>query len=292
MFNALVQFAAESAESGPSIHIAPGHVLTIAGLELTNSIVYGWLVSLVLIGVFIVLAKRVTVKPKGGAIQYLEAMVDFVSGVVTNAFNNKDAGRKYVPFFVTVFFIVLLHSWAGLLPGVGDALQIDGTPLFRPMTGDLNLTIAMGLVTMAYVYTASVRAAGGFRKYIRHFFIGSPLNPLYLVIGIIEMFTDLTRAFSLALRLFLNITIGEIVIAVFVYLGGLLAPGNVLSPVAALPFTILEIGVGALQAYIFVVLGVNYLATTVNSAHAHAEHAEAEGEHPEAVGSAQPAGAR
>ena len=78
----------------------------------------------------------------------------------------------------------------------------------------------------------------------------------------------------------------------FVYLGGLLAPGSVLSPVAALPFTIMEIGVAALQAYIFVVLGVNYLATTVNSAHAHAEHSDG-GEQPaQAVGSAQTAGAR
>ncbi len=289
MLNPLTLFAAEAS---PSIHIAPGHTFTIAGVELTNSIIYGWLVSLVLIAGLIYLAKRVTVRPKGGVIQFVEAIAGFVSDVVTNAFNNKDAGRKYVPFFVTLFFFVLLHSWAGLLPGVGDAIQIDGHPLFRPMTGDLNLTLAMGLITMAYVYTASVRAVGGFGKYIRHFFIGSPLNPLYLIIGCIEMFTDLTRAFSLALRLFLNITIGEIVIAVFVYLGGLIAPGSVLSPVAALPFTLMEIGVAALQAYIFVVLGVNYLATTVNSAHAHAEHGDG-GEQPaEAIGSAQTAAAR
>lgn len=286
-------FTLFASEAGPSIHIAPSHTFTIAGFELTNSIIYGWLVSLLLIVGLIYLAKRVTVRPKGGVIQFVEAIAGFVSDVVTNAFNNKDAGRKYVPFFVTLFFFVLLHSWAGLLPGVGDAIQIDGHPLFRPMTGDLNLTLALGLITMAYVYAASVRAVGGFRKYIRHFFIGSPLNPLYLVIGCIEMFTDLTRAFSLALRLFLNITIGEIVIAVFVYLGGLLAPGSVLSPITALPFTIMEIGVAALQAYIFVVLGVNYLATTVNSAHAHSEHSGAdEGEHVKSVGSAQTAAAR
>ena len=122
---------------------------------------------------------------------------------------------------------------------------------------------------MIIVYVASIREIGGFRKYIQHFFIGSPLNPLYLIIGLIEMLTDLTRALSLALRLFLNMAIGEIVIGVFSYLGGLLAPASVLSPITSLPFTLLELGVGALQAYIFVVLSVNYLAIAVNSAHDH-----------------------
>jgi hypothetical protein len=86
------------------------------------------------------------------------------------------------------------------------------------------------------------------------------------------MITDLTRALSLALRLFLNMAIGEIVIAVFAYLGGLLAPASILSPIAAVPFTLLELGVGALQAYIFVILAVNYLAISVNGAGEHAEH--------------------
>jgi F-type H+-transporting ATPase subunit a len=208
-------------------------------------------------------------RPRGGLIQYIEAGVDFVSNLVTGAFDDKRVGRKYVPFFVTLFFFILLNNWSGLVPLVGEGLQIHGHPLLRPMTADLNATLSMGLLTMIVVYVASIKEIGGFRKYVRHFFIGSPLNPLNLVIGCIEMLTDLTRVLSLSLRLFLNITIGEIVIAVFAFLGGMLLPGSVLSPVTALPFTLLELGVGALQAYIFVILGVNYLAISVNSAHSH-----------------------
>jgi len=88
--------------------------------------------------------------------------------------------------------------------------------------------------------------------------------------------TDLTRVLSLSLRLFLNITIGEIVIAVFAFLGGSLLPGSILSPVVALPFTLLELGVGALQAYIFVILGVNYLAISVNAAQGHLDLTDVE----------------
>lgn len=257
------------ADDGPVVHVAPGSDFTLGGFHITNSILYGWIICAVIVALLIYVARKVTVHPKGGLVQYVEAGVGFATDLVEGAFTDKATARKYVPFFVTLFFFILLNNWSGLIPGVGDAVQIHNHPLLRPMTADLNTTLGLGLVTMIFVYAASIREIGGFGKYIRHFFMGSPLNPLYLIIGLIEMLTDLTRAFSLALRLFLNMAIGEIVIAVFAYLGGLLVPASILSPITALPFTLLELGVGALQAYIFVILAVNYLAISVNSAHDH-----------------------
>lgn len=275
------------ADSGPVVHVAPGGDFTLFGLPITNSILYGWIICALIIITLLIVARKVTVWPKRGLTQYVEAGVTFATDLVEGAFTDREKGRKYVPFFVTLFFFVLLNNWSGLIPGVGDAITVHGHPLLRPMTADLNTTLALGLFTMGFVYIASVREVGGVFKYIRHFFMGSPLNPLYLVIGLIEMITDLTRALSLALRLFLNMAIGEIVIAVFAYLGGLLAPASVLSPITALPFTLLELGVGALQAYIFVILAVNYLAITVNTAH---EHDLTEGDVAETMISAATAG--
>jgi F-type H+-transporting ATPase subunit a len=270
------------ADSGPSVHVAPGTDFTIVGLPITNSIFYGWIVCILIIALLAYVARRATVHPKGGIVQYIEAGVTFATDLVESAFTDRAIGRKYVPFFATMFFFVLLNNWSGLIPGVGDGIQIHGHPLLRPMTADLNTTLALGLVTMGLVYIASIKEVGGFGKYIRHFFMGSPFNPLYFIIGLIEMITDLTRTLSLALRLFLNMAIGEIVIAVFSYLGSLLAPASVLSPITALPFTLLELGVGALQAYIFVILAVNYLAIAVNSAH---DHDLTEDEPAETIGS-------
>jgi len=249
------------AASGPVVHIAPGGVLQLGGLSITNSIFYGWICSVIIIIIFIWVARRITVKPKGGFIQYVEVGADFITNLVVNAFDDKKKGRKYVPYFVTLFFFILVNNWLGLIPGVGEAIQVGGLPLLRPFTGDLDGTLAIGIVTMAVVYISSIRESGNIRNYLRHFFVGSPLNPLYLVIGLLEMFTDMTRVFSLSLRLFLNVAIGEIVIAVFSYLG------HVLAPATALPFTLLEFFVGALQAYIFCVLSIMYLAIAVNHAH-------------------------
>ena len=210
-------------------------------------------------------ARRVTIKPRGELTQFIEVGVEFITNLVEGSFDDKIIGRKYVPFFVTLFFFILLNNWLGLLPIVGEGLHANENPLLRPFTGDINGTFAMGLITMVLVYVASVRESGGFGQYFSHFFVGSIKNPLYLVIGFLEMFTDLTRVFSLSLRLFLNITIGEILIAVFAYLG------SVAAPFTALPFTLLEILVGALQAYIFVILSVMYLAIAVNHQNAHEE---------------------
>lgn len=269
-----------AAESGPSVHVAPAEVFTIGGVTITNSVLLGWIASIIIIILLISVARRITIMPKGGIIQLVEAGADFISNLVEKSFDNKAIGRKYAPFFVTVFFFILLSNWLGLLPGVGDAFYGSGeNPLLRPFTADLNGTLAVGLVTMIVVYAASIRESGGFIKYMKHFFVGNPLNPLYLSIGLLEILTDLTRVLSLSLRLFLNITIGEIVIAVFAYLG------HGLAPLTALPFTLIEMFVGALQAYIFVVLSIMYLAIAVNHA---GEHEASEGlthdEVPETIG--------
>jgi F-type H+-transporting ATPase subunit a len=278
------------ADSGPTVHVAPGAVWNIGGFGITNSILYGWCASLFITLLLIWVARRVTVRPKRGIIQFIEVGVDFISNLVVNAFDNKKTGRKYVPFFVTLFFFIMLNNWLGLLPFVGEGFLRGENPLLRPFTGDLNGTFAIGLFTMLFVYGASVKESGGFLKYLRHFFIGSPKNPLFFLIGLLEMLTDLTRVVSLSLRLFLNVTIGEILISVFAYLG------HVAAPLTALPFTLLEIFVGALQAYIFVILSTMYLAIAVNHAAEHAAHGDEaaieEGEEPATIGTATPQGVK
>ncbi|MEO6761466.1 MAG: F0F1 ATP synthase subunit A [Candidatus Saccharimonadales bacterium] len=253
--------------SGPELHVAPGGVFEIGGWTITNSILYGWIISLLVIIMLLVVARRVRVKPSGGFVQYVEFGVEFIRDLVEGAFDDKKVARKYVPYFVTLFFFILLNTWFGLLPIVGEGFKAGSIPLLRPFTGDWNGTFAMAAVTMGFVYVSSVRESGGIGKYLRHFFVGSPLNPLYLVIGLLEMFSDLTRVLSLSIRLFLNVAIGEMVIAVFAYLGHFAAP------LTAAPFTLIEFGIGALQSYIFVILGIMYLAVAVN----HSQQHEADG---------------
>jgi F-type H+-transporting ATPase subunit a len=123
--------------------------------------------------------------------------------------------------------------------------------------------MAMAIFGMIVVQVIAIREIGP-KNYAKHYFRGSLINPATYLIGAFEIFSEFTRLITLALRLFLNVAVGEILIAVFSYLAGYLGP------VAGLPFTLLEIFVGILQAYIFVVLLVAYLSLAIS----HSYHEE------------------
>lgn len=265
------------ADAAPAVHIAPGQITSFGGVPISNSILYGWVCMAVTCVLLIAIARRVSVRPRGGLVQFVEAGAEFIARTIEAGFEDKAKARKYVPFFVTLFFFLLINNWLGLIPGVGEALTIRGVPLLRPFTGDLNGTLAAAVVTMSFVYFSSVRESGSVRAYVQHFFVGSPWNPLYFSIAVLEMVTDLTRTFSLALRLFLNVAIGEAIIAVFTYLGHFAAP------LTAAPFILIELFVGALQAYIFAVLSVMYLAVVANEATRHAQEGLTEDRNPETI---------
>lgn len=250
------------ATSGPSVHITPTVVFTIGNFNITNSMLYGAISGLLTMIILVYIAKRMTLRPKGGVTQIVEVGTDFITNLLESSLESREKAVKYAPYFVTVFWFVLFSNWLGLMPIVGEAFTTGGeAPLFRPFTGDLNGTLAIATITIIMVQYFSIKETG-VKKHVRHYFNGSLKNPLTLFLGIFEMFSELTRIFSLALRLFLNVTIGEIIIAVFAYLG------SVAAPITALPFTILEFLVGALQAYIFVMLAIMYLAVAVK----HADH--------------------
>jgi F-type H+-transporting ATPase subunit a len=253
------------ASSAPAVHIAPQTVFTIGGVNITNSILFGWISLILICTLFIWVAHRITIKPKGGIIQYIEAIADFITDTVMGAFDETERAQKYVLYFITIFFFILVNNIIGLIPGVGEPLTSHGNPLFRPFTADFNSTLAMAAVTMGLVYISSIRELG-IRKYAAHFFVGSIKNPLYLFIGIIEIITDLTRIVSLSLRLFLNVAIGEIIIVVFSWLG------HIIAPITATPFFFIDLFDDLLQAFIFVLLGAMYIAIAVNHGSEHADN--------------------
>jgi len=245
----------------PVIHITPSPLFTIGNFTVTNSMLYGLLTSLLTTIVILIISKKMTLRPKGGLTQIIEAGTEFITNILKSALDSEEKAVKYTPYFVSIFFFLLFSNWLGLLPGVGDAFHIHESPLARPFTADLNGTLAAASVMWILVQYFAIKESG-IKLHMRHYFTGSLKNPITILLGIFEMFSDLTRIFSLALRLFLNVAIGEIIIAVFSALGGIIAP------LTALPFTILEFLVGALQAYIFVMLSIMYLAVAVK----HGEH--------------------
>lgn len=260
---------AEAAESGPVIHITPGSLFEIGGYTVTNSMVYGAISSLLIVLLMVWAAHKMTIKPKRGFVQLVEIGTEFITTTIQNSLGSRKLAIKYAPYFTAAFFFVMLSNWLGLLPGVGEALTYNENPVLRPFTADLNGTLAASAVMMILVQVFAITESG-FKQHVRHYFAGSLKNPATYALGAFEVFSELTRIFSLALRLFLNVAIGEIIIAIFTYLG------SFAGPVTALPFVALELFVGALQAYIFTMLTIMYLGAAIKHDHEREEHVQLE----------------
>ncbi len=160
-----------------------------------------------------------------------------------------------------------------MLPGVGSiggVAQEGGekvfVPLFRGGTADLNTTLSLAIIGVVASHIFGVLAVGAWRHLNKFINIQALLdipkkikkeptiiiiNPIQVFVGLIEIVSELSKVISLSFRLFGNIFAGEILLA---SMSAILAFG------LPLPFLLLELFVGVIQALIFAVLVLSYLA--------------------------------
>ncbi len=190
-----------------------------------------------------------------------QMMVEGFTGFIDNLLkaNIGAEGRKYLPYVFSLFMFILFANLIGLLP-----LGLVG---LHPFTVTSHFTVTGVLAIMSFGIVLIV----GFWKHGFHFFSlfvphGTPL-PLLPLIFVIELVSFMVRPFSLALRLFVAMTAGHIllkVLASFVVAGGQAGIGTGL--LVGIPSFALMIGVSALellvagiQAYVFALLTSLYI---------------------------------
>jgi len=258
-----------ASEHGPHISLKAEKIFEVAGFSVTNSMIYGVLIALTTLGVGVAAAKKAGIKPLAGLTQFFEIFMEFMLSMLEQVFGDKKKAVKYAPIFGVFFIFIVFSNVMGLLPIVGEGVTIDGTPVFRPFTADLNGTLAMAIIAIIFVQYFSIKESG-LMGHFRHYFTDKPLNPINLFIGILEIFGELTRIMSLSLRLFLNTAVGEILIAVFAFVG---AQG---SSFTILPIVLFEVLVALIQAYVFTVLSATYLALAIQHVDSHEDETHAD----------------
>lgn len=193
-----------------------------------DTILMTW-VTMAAVILFCYLATRKVEMIPSGVQNAFESMVDFIT-TITDSMIGK-AGRRARPFLLTLFlFIVIANMW-GLAP-----------KLTSP-TNDLNTTLPFGLIGAFMVFFVGVKEKG--MGYFKHF-----LQPHWMMLPM-NILDELIRPLTLALRLFVNILVGEVLLHVLIDL----APLGI--PVAWLLMSVL---IGLIQAYVFTLLSASYLA--------------------------------
>lgn len=137
-------------------------------------------------------------------------------------------------------------------------------PLFRAPSADLNMTFALAIVTMVMVQVWGVRALGGgyFRKFFSWHGESLAMKLIGAFVGILELVSEFSRLIAFGFRLFGNIFAGEIMLATMAFLIAFLLP---------IPFYVLEIFVGFVQALVFMMLALVFFSMSTIS-HGHDEH--------------------
>ena len=259
--------AAESGKIDPmhQFQVEPlfGHDWSIAGhsIAFTNSSLW-MLLTLAVVWLFMLGGMKRELVPGRW-----QAAVEGVTGFISNMMeaNVGPQGRRYVPYVFSLFMFILVANILGLLPfGV-----IPGVHPFT-VTSHLTVTGVLAIVSFAIVLIV------GFARHKLHFFSlfvphGTPV-PMIPFIFVVELFSFLVRPFSLALRLFVAMTAGHIllkVLAGFVINGanaGLATAAIVSLPsfILMIGITLLELLVAAIQAYVFALLTSLYLNDAIN----------------------------
>ena len=240
------------------VSIAAETLFSIGPLNITNSFLTMILVMAFTVILFGWIARRATLQPNGYGQFFFETVIDFMLGIVENT-AGKRVGRRIWPLIGSLFIFILLSNYSGLLPGVGTII-VDSThaPILRSPSADLNMTIAMALLAILIVQVAGIMAHGVGGR-IKHMADPPFLFPL-------EVIAEVSRIVSLSFRLFGNVFAGEVLIAVMI---GIAAATWFVVATLAVPtiFLYLEVLFGFVQALVFALLTLIYLALAVAGGH-------------------------
>ena len=259
-----------------AIHIptlAPEVVFHIGSLPVTNTMINAW----VAIGIFLVVGILVRSKVSNlpGKLQnFWEYIIELILGYFDQVTADRKKSLRFLPIAGSIFFFILLSNWLGLLPGTGS-ITVGNNFILRPANTDLNLTLAIALVSIVASHLFGFLTVGIFAHTNKFIQVGTlvksfkkgPLGIFSAIVefgvGLIEIAGEVAKVMSLSLRLFGNIFAGEVLITVIT---------SIVSVVLPAPFMLLELLVGLIQAGVFAILSVVYMTVASAEPHGVEEH--------------------
>jgi len=205
----------------------------IGPVNITRPVVTTWAIMAALAVASRLVTLRLAMRPSRGQ-AILELLVTGITGQIEEVIRKQP--RPFLPLLGTLFIFLVSANLSGVLPGV------------EAPTAKLETPAALALIVFIAVHFYGIRSRGMF-GYMASFaepkLIMLPLN----IIG------EVTRTFSMMVRLFGNVMSGEFVIALVIGLAGLFVP---------VPLMALEILVGLVQAYIFTTLATVFIGAAVD----------------------------
>jgi len=231
--------------------------------SITKNVAALFLSMAILILVFVTVAN--TYKKRGvnsapkGLQSFIEPIIVFVRDEVAKP-NIGHHYAKYMPFVLTIFFIILINNYLGMIPFFPGGTNVSGNIAF---------TLALALVVFVVVNIK------GNKGYWEHIFWMPGMNiGMKLFLAPIELIGVLARPISLTIRLFANVTAGHILVLSLICL--IFIFKTVFASAISVPFAVfiglIEVLVAFLQAYIFTLLASMYIGMAIEEHHPKGDH--------------------
>lgn len=238
-------------------------------MAITGDVIMVWAAAAVAFVILFVGARIIAAGTvaTGRYANFVEAMVGFVDENIVREFLGEH-GRKWFGFFATLFFFILFANLIGKIP----------LPGFHSPTGNINVTAALAVFVFVVAQLVGIVKLGPWGYFKKKFLLPAPLWVQIPAIPIMFLVL-LAEPFSLAVRLFANMTAGHMVLLTFAtapMVGGvwLLEQPNILAKAAAvMPFALsvilvaFELFVAFIQAFIFTLLSALYLSESLEEHH-------------------------
>ena len=215
-------------------------LLDKVGVHFFSNVLYSWLIMLFLIIVGRLAIGSVKMIPGGGQ-NFFEVVLGGFEDFMLDVMGHE--GKPFFPLIATLFLYILVMNWSGLIPGMSSP------------TANINTPLSMALVVFVTTHAVGIKHHGA--HYIKHFM--GPIWWLAPLMLIIELIGHFSRILSLTFRLFGNVLGEDLVLAIlFILAGAFFAP---------LPMMFLAIFTSFVQAFIFSLLTMLYIAGSLEEAH-------------------------
>lgn len=243
------------------ISLAAEPLFHIGNMPITNTLVITLILSILIIVTSFFLKNKIKLVPKGFQ-NIVESVLEALLNLVDNVTQDRKQTKRFFPLVATIFIFIILSNWIELVPGLGTiginemhAGKVALVPFIRSASADLNVTLAIALISVFAIQFMGI-AAIGFVKYAGKFFV-SPFHKPYFIgtfVGLLEIISEIAKIISFSFRLFGNIFAGEVLLIVILSLVPYIVP---------LPFLFLELFVGFIQALVFSMLTLVFLKMAV-----------------------------
>jgi len=284
----------------PLNHVVDQILFRIGPIPVSMHTVTLVLVTIVFVIAMMLAAKAIATGPatqgndryitKGRFAQLIEAMVVYLRDEMLKPVLGAETTRKYLPFLMTVFFFVLFNNIFGMLP-ISPIFELTGAKQLFGGTATANLMVTAALAAISFfVIEFHGFKELGFKGWLLHNCGGlvpgpKALYPIVPLVFTVELAGHFIKPTALAIRLFANMVAGHTLMAVLLAFGagaikGGMSPlgwGSItlVSGLAAVAVTFLELFVAFLQAFIFMFLTAVFISLLSH----HEEHEEHEAAH-------------